>query len=189
MLKKLMLSVAMVSATSALYAYPAPYLGASVGIITNTNTVKANGSNFTGGAYRGVPFNLNLGYGGVVSQNFYLAGELFGTVGTANISDNTQLRTSYSYGGALLPGGMLSDCTIAYVRLGVVRAHFPDINDSRTGGQLGVGLQESIAQQVDLRGEYNFVAYEAQNEISGGLVSSVAPRSDQFTLGLIYKFE
>lgn len=191
MLKKFILASAIAAATTGIaVANTAPYVGASVGIVNNTDNVKANGSNYTGGAYRGVPFNVFAGYGGVISQSFYLAGELFGTVGTANISDNTGMKTSYGYGASIIPGIMLSDHTLAYARAGVLRSRFPDSsNSNRTGGQFGLGMQTSLTQNVDLRGEYDFVAYQAKNVTSGTATSSIAPRSDQFSLGLVYKFE
>lgn len=191
MLKKVILASAIAAATTGMaVANTAPYVGASVGVITNTNNVKVNGSNFTGGAYRGIPVNVFAGYGGVISQSFYLAGELFGTVGTANISDNTQMKTSYGYGASIIPGLMLSDRTLAFARAGVVRSRFPNNSDSQTGGQFGLGMQTSLTQNVDLRGEYDFTAYQAKNyNLGGGTTSSVAPRADQFTVGLVYKFE
>jgi opacity protein-like surface antigen len=192
MLKKIILASAIAAATTGVaVANTAPYVGASVGIINNTANVKALGSNFTGGAYRGVPFNVFAGYGGVISQSFYLAGELFGTVGTANISDNTQLKTSYGYGASIIPGVMLSDHTLAYARAGVLRSRFTNnnANSTQTGGQFGLGMQTSLTQNVDLRGEYDFVAYQSKNYKLGTTTASIAPRSDTFTVGLVYKFE
>lgn len=191
MLKKIILASAIAAATTGIaVANTAPYVGASVGIINNTADVKANGSNFTGGAYRGVPFNLFAGYGGVISQSFYLAGELFGTVGTANISDNTQLKTSYGLGASVIPGIMLSDHTLAYARAGILRSRFPNGNgNTQTGGQFGLGMQTSLTQNVDLRGEYDFAAYQSKNYNLGTTTASVAPRSDAFSVGLVYKFE
>ncbi len=193
MLKKVLLASAIaLTASSAAVASTAPYVGASIGIVNNTANVKVNGSETTGGAYRGVPFNLFAGYGGVINQNFYLAGELFGTVGTANISDNagsTGLKTSYGLGAAIIPGIMLSDHTLAYVRAGVVRSRFSDADMSRTGGQFGLGMQTALTQNVDLRGEYDFVAYQSKNVNTPFGSVSVAPRSDQFGLGLVYKLD
>lgn len=188
MLKKLFLASAIAAAASSAVA-GAPYVGAGIGIINNSANVKSNaGVSSTLGAYRGMPFNLYAGYGGIVNQNFYLAGELNGTVGTANITDsnNTGLKSTYGLGASILPGVMLSDRTLAYARAGVVRTRFPDNSGStRTGGQFGLGMQTSMVQNVDLRGEYTFVAYQSKNTSFG----SLAPRSDQFNLSLIYKFE
>jgi opacity protein-like surface antigen len=190
MLKKVLLASAIAVATTGVaVANTAPYVGASVGITTNTQNVKTNGTSTTGGAYRGIPLNLFAGYGGLVNQSFYLAGELTGTVATANVSDNTSLKSKYGIGASIIPGIMLNDRTMAFARAGIVRTRFSQNNESRNGGQFGLGLQTSLTQCVDLRGEYDFVAYEAKNQTNGGLKSSVAPRADQFSLGLVYKLD
>ena len=183
MYKKIILASAILAATVGVAAAsaPAPYVGAGLGI-TN-NSVTFNDAK-TGGAYRGVPLNVFVGYGGVLSSNFYLAGELSGTITTANISDNTGLKTSYGMGASVLPGFMLNDSTLAYARVGVVRSHFTDSAFGNTNGaQFGLGMQTSVTQNLDVRGEYDFVAYKAEKFLG----TSVAPRSDQFTVGLVYK--
>lgn len=184
MYKKIILASAVLAATVgvASAAAPAPYVGASIGITNNTLTQ----SGTTLGAYRGVPFSLFAGYGGVVSDSFYIAGELNGTVGTANISDNSGLKTSYGLGLSVLPGLMVNDNTLAYARLGIVRSHFSSFQSSdenRNGAQFGLGLQTTVTQNLDVRGEYDYIAYKSIN--AGGL--SFGPRSDQFTVGLVYK--
>lgn len=191
MFKKILLVSAIAAVTSGVaVANTAPYVGASVGITNNTSEVKVIGSSFSGGAYRGVPFNVFAGYGGTVNQNFYLAGELNATVGTANISDDTQLRTSYGYGASIIPGVMLNNGTLAYARAGVVRSRFENsTNEMQTGGQFGLGMQTCLTQNVDIRGEYDFVAYKAKSYTVGGTSISSGPRADQVSLGLVYKFD
>lgn len=185
MYKKVILASAILAATvSVAAANPAPYVGASLGVINNTVTVNNNSY----GAFRGVPFSLFAGYGGIVSQSFYLAGELTGTFATANISDNSTLKTTYGAGLSVLPGVMVNDSTLVFARLGVVRSHFNQ-GSTRNGGEIGAGLQTSLTQNVDLRGEYDFVAYKSK-DFSGPFGStSVAPRSDQFTVGLVYNIK
>lgn len=184
MYKKIILASAILAATVGVASAntAAPYVGAGLGITNNTVTINSNSY----GSYRGVPFNLFVGYGGVVSQSFYLAGELTGTFATANISDNADLKTTYGAGLSVLPGVMVNDNTLVYGRLGVVRSHFNEDKD-RDGATFGVGLQTSLTQNIDVRGEYNYVAYKAINVVTPVTTVSVAPRSDQFTLGLVYK--
>jgi len=179
MIKKILLgSVVLALTTGASFASPAPYVGAGLGVTVNTS------KNF--GYYRGVPFNVFAGYGGVVNQNFYLAGEVAATVGTAEISNSSNgLKTSYGYGASVLPGFMLSDHTLAFARAGVVRSRFSNPGTTVTGGQFGLGLQTTLAQNIDLRGEYDFTAYRSINR--SGLSSS--PRSDAANLALVYKIE
>ena len=193
MLKKFLFASAIVALTSsAAIANPAPYVGAGLGIVANTSSSVAvvrtsNNTVFTQpGNYRGVPFNVFAGYGGVVSQSFYLAGELSGTVGTAEISSKNGLRTTYGYGASIIPGIMLSDHTLAFARAGLVETRFSDADKTRTGGQLGLGLQTSVTQNVDIRGEYDFTGYNSYNNALGRVSS---PRTDAFNLGLVYKFD
>jgi outer membrane immunogenic protein len=192
MLKKFLLASAIVSVTSSIaVANPAPYIGAGLGIVTNTSSSVANSKVGTTilsqpGNFRGVPFNLFAGYGGVVSQTIYLAGEVFGTVGTGEISNSNELKTTYGYGASVIPGVLLSDHTLAFVRAGLVRTRFSSANSTRTGGQIGLGLQTCVTQNVDVRGEYDYTSYGSFNNSIGNVSS---PRSDAFNLGLIYKFD
>jgi len=178
MLKKFVVAGAALALSSGLaFASGAPYIGASIGEVTNTtNSLNRN--------YRGMPFMVNAGYGALLSQNLYLGAEIFGTLGTLTLDDNG-LKSTYGYGGSLLPGILLGEHTLTYVRLGLVRSRFTpssSTNRSVNGGQLGLGLQLGLTQNVDLRGEYVFTAYQSFSGIS-------TPRQDQFNLGLIYKFE
>ena len=98
MFKRVLLGLAILASTAGVASAavgPVPYLGAGLGIATNTSN---GGGSFLFGSNRGVPFNLLAGYGGLINDSFYLAGELNGTVGTAVVSNNGSLKTTYSYG-------------------------------------------------------------------------------------------
>jgi opacity protein-like surface antigen len=192
MLKKFLLaSSVFVLATGVAVASPAPYVGASIGIATNTSSNVATnkvGKLVTSqpGNFRGIPFDVFAGFGGIANQNLYLAGELSATVGTGEITNKNQLKTSYGYAASIVPGVMLSDHTLAYARAGVVRTRFANANNTQTGGQVGLGLQTSLMQNIDVRGEYDFTAYGSFNN-KYGRVS--APRTDAFNIGVVYKFD
>ncbi len=185
MLKKLMaVSVMSVCVAGSALAASGPYLGASLGITANT----ANDNTF--GSYRGAPFSLFAGFGGNI-KDFYIGGELTGTLATGELSRHGAVRTSYGYGLSAIPGFMLGKDTFAFGRLGVVRTRFPQIrvpsgttSQMQTGGQFGLGLQTNLTQNIDLRGEYDFIAY---SKIKSGNYSA-SPRSDVATASLIYKF-
>lgn len=189
MFKKILLaSTILMTSSMAVFANPAPYVGASVGITANT-AVNVTSQNFAMSSYRGMPFALFAGYGGAISGTFYLAGEITGTVGTADLNDNG-LKTSYGYGGSVLPGLLLCDHTIAYARLGILSARFPTQDMSATGGQAGLGLQTSFTQNVDLRFEYDFIGYKSVTyKVDDKHSYSITPRADQFNLALVYKFD
>lgn len=189
MLKKFVAVSAILAATTGTaLANPAPYVGISTGVLLNT--LHANKPQLNIGTYRGVPINLIAGYGGVVSDSFYLAGELTGTITSASLSDDHGLKSSYGLGASILPGIMINDQTLAFARIGIVDTKFPTSKgDKRVGGQFGVGLQTKLTEKVALRGEYDYVAYKAKTVRSNNQGFSVGPRSDQFTVGLIYNFE
>ena len=177
MFKKIITASALLAVTSSIaFANSAPYMGASVAVKTNT----ANNTN-----YRGIPANLFLGFGANAGQGVYLGGEVSGTLGSVAMTDNG-LKSTYGYGVSFIPGIMISDHTMGYARLGLVRSHFsPQGASSNTvsGAQFGLGLQTSLMQSWDLRGEYDYIAYNSLQGVSG------SPKTDEFNLGLVYKFD
>lgn len=178
MFKKILIVAALAASSSIAFASPAPYVGAGLGVTVNTSNSWGN--------YRGVPFNVFAGYSGVVSQSIYLAAELDATLATAEISNHSAgLKTSYGYGVSFLPGVMLSDHTLAFARLGVVRSRFSNPSTTTTGGKFGFGLQTTLTQNIDVRGEYDYTAYRSINRY--GFTNS--PVSDAANLALVYKFD
>jgi len=164
-----------ISSTMA-FASGAPYVGASLGINTITST---SGSNT-----RSVPIDLFAGYGATMNASFYLGGEVTLTpfTGLLSKSSGSPLKTTYGYGISIIPGIMFSDHALGYIRAGVVKSHFSAIGGNKTGGQLGIGLQATITQDIDLRTEYVYTQYSK-------ITTATSPKSDAFKLALIYKFE
>jgi opacity protein-like surface antigen len=162
-----------------------PYVGGSVGITANTASATMYGN------FRGAPLSAFIGYDATINNQFYIAGELTGTLMTGEISNHGSVKTSYGYGGSILPGFMISDHTVAFTRLGIVQSHFPrvkspvgSVSRNSNGAQVGLGLKTSLTQNIDLRGEYDYISYRDIN--SHGY--KVKPRSDVATLSLIYLF-
>lgn len=159
-----------------------PYVGFSVGPRVNLTGTPTS--------YVGLEGTLSAGYGAMLAPNFYLAGEIL-VADSANLKDfeytqpglNTQIgsRSSWSYGLSVLPGVMINDHVLGYVRLGVIRTRFSDQGSNNTGGQIGLGAQTNVYQNWDLRGEY---VYSQYNSVSG----IGKPMSHQFNLGVVYKF-
>lgn len=189
MLKKiLMAGFVFITSSSIVFANGAPYVGASVGVIANTSK-NVNVNNYVASNYRGVPLSVFAGYGGVINGNFYLGAEVTGTIGVAELNDNG-LKTSYGYGVSALPGFMLCDHTMTFARIGVLSSRFPRQNESRAGLQLGLGIQTGLTQNVDLRGEYDYVNYRSiPVSTINNVTHNVSPRSDQVNLALVYKFD
>src|SRR3990167_7672648 len=159
-----------------------PYVGLSIGDRTNYTGTPV--------VFRGIDGNLSLGYGALVNPAFYLAGELFG-IGTINVKDlqnsnvtpTVSAKSNWSWGGSLIPGYMITDYVLAYVRLGGQSTHFNgvNVNQSKGGRHVGLGGETQIVQNWDLRGEYIYSRYGSLNNI--GVVSS-----NTANIGVVYKF-
>src|SRR3990167_186266 len=163
------------------YSYAAgPYLGLSAGVRDN----------YSGSPtfYKGIEGTLSAGYAGMVTPSFYLAGEIFGgdswqikdfkSVDTVPLNSS---RTTWSYGASLIPGYMITDYVLAYLRGGAVRSRFSNQSANATGWQVGLGGQTNIAQNWDIRGEYVYTGYGSVTRLGN-------PASDVFNLGIVYKF-
>lgn len=144
------------------------YLGGDVGIVNN------NGN-------RVIPLTVFGGYGGFVNQNYYLGGELFIVPVSAEITNTeSDYTTTYGYGLSFVPGVSLNENSILLGRLGVVRTHFDTENSNVMGGQVGMGLQTSMSQNLDIRGEYIFTVYRSFGDLT-------APKSDQINIGIVFR--
>jgi len=165
MLKKLFVASAILAAsTTVAFANGVPYVGAGLGIKST------NGARY-------MPINVFAGYGAIVSPGLYVAGELGADLTSVNLSNTSSLKTTHGLGVSVIPGVMLSDNTMLYGRLGIIRSKFS--TRYANGGQLGLGMETRMAQNVSVRGEYVYTSYNR----------SQSPKSDQFNLGLVYKFE
>jgi opacity protein-like surface antigen len=160
-------------------------------------------TNFNTGAYLGLSVGSRVNYlsrpivstaidgtifGGysMLWDQFYGALEIFGQDdGVINNYRSTKFgssSSSWGYGLSVLPGYLISDNVLGYLRLGVVNTRFNGHNNSNsTGGQVGLGMQTALTNCWDLRGEWIYSFY---NSITAGV-----PRTQQFNLGLLYKFQ
>jgi opacity protein-like surface antigen len=191
MLKKILFASALLAITSNMaMALSAPYIGVGTGLVINSTNVSVHNNTSVGGSYRGVPLNVFAGYGGVVSQDYYLAAEVFATLATGDLTSRNGLKSSYGYGASILPGVMINAQTLAFLRLGVLETRFPTANQNRTGGQFGLGLQTNVTQNIDLRAEYDYGMYQsAKGKYSDGTKWTQSPRADLVNIALVYKFE
>jgi len=163
------------------YTYMAgPYLGASIGPIVNITGSPASFEGYAG--------NLNAGYGAFLAPKFYLAGEIFvegiGQFKNQNSTTGVSPKQTSAYGVDIIPGYLITDYVLGYLRAGVERGHFNNTGSGSsnvTGWRVGLGGQTNVYQNWDLRGEYVFNKYSSISTI--GKVSS-----NQFNLGVVYKF-
>ncbi|MBX3708658.1 MAG: porin family protein [Gammaproteobacteria bacterium] len=138
-------------------------------------------------SYSGISPAVYVGYGAWARNWLYLAAEIFGTAKSMNVNrgDNDKdslFKTDYNYGVSLVPAINMDDVLIGYVRLGYIRTKFPNLDTVHGAYQLGVGMEGSITDCWSLRGEYVYTPYSSVNGV--GTV-----RSNQVTVGLIYRFE
>lgn len=166
--------------------YAGPYVGASFGPRVNNTGAPS--------AYQGLEGFVSAGWGWMINQDIYLAGEFW--VGDSiklknyNAAGDGSPRSTWDAGFSVLPGFMLTDTILAFARAGVQRAHFraqpPDpcncnSGTTRNGWHVGIGGQSNLCGRWDIRGEYTYQQYTNVTSIG-------TPRGSVFTLGLIYKF-
>lgn len=199
MLKKLIITSIVLAMSG--NAFAGAYVGASIG--ANYALFKDQPANYGTARFGdvGPMFDLFAGYGKLIKENLYLGGEVFVSGISSDVDGVTtdysshDLDTHYSYGMSVIPGVMISQNTMAYARLGVVRTGFEvkssagnyeeSSKETSTGGQAGLGLQTALTPNLDLRGEYDFTSYKS---FTTGDDDKITPTSGQVKLGLVYKF-
>ena len=169
------------------YSYmTGPYVGLSVGVRDNYSGTPT--------VYKGFEGTLSGGWGFMFSPMFYLAGEIF--VGdSANIKDFKEetgtgdgVRSSWNYGVSIIPGMMITDHVLAYVRVGGTWTNFTEAHnhgsstDNKGAWQVGVGGQTNVFQNWDVRAEYIYSGYGKVTKSIGNV------GADQFNVGVVYKF-
>lgn len=156
----------------------APYLGVSLG---NKLTYGSSSR-----VFNGLVGTLSLGYGGIVAPNWYLAGELF-IDGVAKIKDysstnSLSAQNTWDGGLSIIPGYMITDQVLGYLRLGVQSTRFNNLNTTKTGWHVGLGDQFNVAPNWDMRAEYVYTYYGSKSNTIGRI------QSNGVNLGLIYRF-
>ncbi|MDP3705993.1 MAG: outer membrane beta-barrel protein [Legionellaceae bacterium] len=177
-----------------------PYVGASVGPQSNISGLPT--------VYSALEGTVSAGWGHMWTRRFYLAGEIFGADSKklksypANPTGYT-IQSNWSAGADIIPGYMITDTFLGYLRLGWVKTDFNIATDvtgqasfaatsytssyySRhmnvNGWQVGVGGQTNILKNLDLRAEYIFSLYNS-------VILIGKPQVSQFNVGLVYKFD
>lgn len=147
-----------------------PYAGAGAGI-QNIHGYNGLYATFFGG------MNITMG----PSDMIYLAGEAFVDTGSIPLSQKKRHRTTYGGGLSLLPGIVIAETNLAYLRVGVASFRHNKSNDWSTGGQLGLGLQTDINPCTAIRGEYVYTG-------RGVIHNFGRARYNFFNLAFLYKF-
>jgi len=150
----------------------------------------------------------SIGLGSALTSYLWFAVEAFGNFSaersaTKNITYNSasttaRMRLRYSYGLSIIPGLLLSDKGLLYLRLGALQSRFelqqenhPTTTTSSStdsglqeAGLLGAGLQASIGNNWSVRAEYDRILYRHFSQFT----NHISPIDNQVRFGLLYSF-
>jgi len=159
-----------------------PYLGFGVG--SRVNNLLHNAS------YTGVEGTLFAGYS-TIWQQMYAAFEVFAQNSATALDYRlpaASARSNWSYGASVMPGYLLTDQTVGYLRLGAVHTRFDSHSSNANGAQVGLGLQTALNNAWEVRGEWDYSFYKS---IKVGALHAVpynqTPHSQQFSVSMLYK--
>jgi outer membrane immunogenic protein len=215
MFKKIAMVLTLALASTASYAGNFDGLYAGVGAGLERTTLDLDESAMRHSAHDsatkdGYLGSLFAGYSTIIGSSFYLGGELNVDGSTTHFSGDSNVRTTTArlnrvYGISVLPGFVVSDNTLVYARLGLVKAHYSirdyadkfGYNANKTGDvngkRYGVGVSQNISPNLNLRLEYSRINYSSINTSGkvAGLVTinnRFSPKTDRLELGLSYHF-
>lgn len=134
--------------------------------------------------YNGLNPHVAAGYS-TGDGTYYYAGEVFMMPLTFTLSSNQNngamsAKISRTYGISFIPGVMINQQWLCYLRASVVSSKFASPNATRTGGQGGLGFQTALNESWDMRVEYDYTAYKS---IRG--LGSV--KTNEIGLGVLYR--
>jgi len=150
--------------------------------------------------------NVLLGTGHMFEQ-FYIGAEINGEWSTADYvnKEGAAKKTydkTYGYGISLMPG-IVHGNTLFYLKGGVGRDRFEIKSSGVTSAKknktqlywsLGGGIEALVTEQIALRAEYihkwhnDFKGTAVEVESNGSKNYKWDPSSDQFNVGVIFKF-
>ena len=176
-----------------------PYLGVSAGVMTNIGKAPATIG------YQAFPGNVSAGAAMMLTRRIYLGGEFYygSNITAYNYTagvNGYNMDNGWFYGGSFLPGYMLTDTLLTFIRVGVMRNQFLTSPSSsirsyppnspytrrftlvKNGWQVGAGTQINLYKNIDGRAEYDFSYFRGLNS------NTSKANINQVYLGLVYKF-
>lgn len=156
MLKKFVKLLALGTLASA--PFTAAHAGLYLGFALPYQNISSGEANTEG-------FNprLTFGYGSLLSEWFYLSGEVFAGpffLQTYNNADTQgDLRVNYSYGASLLPGVNIDGALVVYLRLGAIGTKFKQTGSNKVTWQGGFGVEDRFSPEWSIRGEFDRTSY------------------------------
>ncbi|OGV50973.1 MAG: hypothetical protein A3F46_08020 [Legionellales bacterium RIFCSPHIGHO2_12_FULL_42_9] len=153
------------------------YAGFSLGVRDNYTSTPV--------FYKGVEGTLSLGFGGLLAPKWYLAIEGF-VADNASVNNysnaGNSAKTTLNFGGSLIPGFMITDSLLGYIRASIIGTNFSNQNVNQTGWQLGLGGETVLCNDWSLRVEYIYSSYSSAVDGIGN------PKADQMNFGIVYRF-
>lgn len=166
-----------------------------LGPVITYQTIWGNGTHFEGLSPR-----LAGGYRMGFDDWYFVAGELYvgGTIVSiidhkgpettifvngkrVQLNEDISLKNTYVYGLSFIPGLVLDANLLGFLRIGAVGTKFKQSGGNVWGYQVGIGLEVSATDKINIRGEFDYNQYQNTNNIN-------TPKSYEYSLGAIYKF-
>lgn len=190
----------MTAVTASADAFNGAYVGAGLAINKMSLNISGDGDKINlGDESHNAGLSLTAGYGASFGQ-FYLAGELgyqtgygksdFGTfdLGGGPLTLTGQLKNGWS--ASILPGYKFSKDTLAFARIGAVKAKgelsFDGVSESEkfSGAVYGIGVKHAFAPNIAATLEYQSIVFSGKTV--GGV--NFKPTSNGVVLGIQYGF-
>lgn len=135
--------------------------------------------------YRSVIPQLSLGYGQPLWDWAYLGAEIFGSIGAipASGSNDTILRSDYSYGVSINPGLALDTFLLGYLRFGALNVHFDNMNKTDRAYIAGAGVRYMFGTCWGVVGEYDHLWYRPIEN-----PDLTSPRAEILGIGIVFDF-
>lgn len=134
--------------------------------------------------FQGIVPALAFGYGGLFYPWLYLGVEIFGIWHAIDLNnepkDGLSVKTNTSYGGSIFLGYPLDDFLV-YLRLGLISTDFEKLDTTKTGKEIGLGVEIPIECNWSIRAEWDFIRYDKIGELG-------QPEITFFSLGATYRF-
>lgn len=127
-------------------------------------------------AFMGLSPKLTLGYGLFLgkSRSFYTALEVFGGIPVIPLSPNQDYRITKYAGIGFIPGYLINNTTMIYLRLGAQVSRYTNFNSTNGSGVAGIGFELYTYKHWDTRIEYSYAPNKSLN---------------QYNIDFIYKFK
>lgn len=117
--------------------------------------------------------------------------------------NHTAYKMGRNFGISLLPGYLLTDCTLFYVRVGYANGRFSlattdislvNMHKNLNGFRYGLGIRQEINECFAIRMDYSHINYKRVKMFTFDPVgftsksTSIKPTTNRFELGVIYTF-